>query len=244
MITQEIRHQLNMLADPQRAKSMQRYFKTGPKDYGAGDIFIGISVPVQRQVAKKYATNVSLSDIESLLDDEIHEHRLTALFLLVHLFERRLRQNDALAKECVDFYIRKLDRVNNWDLVDSSAHLILGRWLFDKDRSLLYELAVHDGLWQNRVAMVATWYFIRKNEVGDVLDIAGLFMNHTHDLIHKATGWMLREAWKKKPGQVEAFLKTNAQIMPRVMLRYALEKVNADLKNELMTAGQFRVKRK
>jgi len=244
MITQEIRHQLNMLADPQRAKSMQRYFKTGPNDYGAGDIFIGISVPVQRQVAKKYATIVSLSDIESLLDDEIHEHRLTALFLLVHLFEKRLRQNDALAKECVDLYLRKLNRVNNWDLVDSSAHLILGRWLFDKDRSLLYELADHEGLWQNRVAMVATWYFIRKNEIDDVLDIASLFMNHTHDLIHKATGWMLREAWKKKPGQVEVFLKGNAQYMPRVMLRYALEKVNTDLKKELMTAGQLRVKRK
>ena len=188
MSAAEIRYALSLLSDPERAKSSQRFFKTGPGEYGEGDIFLGISVPLQREVARKFSNTISLEDIEVLLDDTEHEHRLTALFLLASIFDRQLKKKNLEAEACVNLYLKKLNRVNNWDLVDSSAHLILGRWLEGKDHQILYDLAKHESLWYNRVAMVATWYFIRKGKCEIVFEIAGLLVSHPHDLIHKAVG--------------------------------------------------------
>jgi 3-methyladenine DNA glycosylase AlkD len=244
MSAADIRYELSQIADPDRARAMQRFFKTGLGEYGEGDVFIGISVPMQRQVAKKFQQAVNLQDISELLDDEEHEHRLTALFLLVAVFELRLRKKDPDAKACIDLYLRKLNRVNNWDLVDSSAHVLLGRWLLGKDHQLLIDLAKDENLWFNRVAMVSTWYFIRKGRIDPVFEIALLLLHHAHDLIHKAVGWMLREAWKKQKIPVETFLREHAEKMPRTMLRYAIEKMEDQQKQVFMQMGQFRSKRK
>jgi 3-methyladenine DNA glycosylase AlkD len=244
MSTAEIRYALRQMANPERAKSSRRFFKTGPGEYGEGDVFLGIPVPLQRQVAIQFSNSVTLGDIESLLDDLEHEHRLTALFLLVSVFERQFKKKDKQAEDCVNLYLTKLDRVNNWDLVDSSAHLILGRWLLDKDPQILFDLAKSEGLWENRVAMVATWFFIRKGKCNIVFEIARILVAHPHDLIHKAVGWMLREAWKKEPDPVEAFLHKYGATMPRTMLRYAIEKMGGEQKQIYMELGQLRSKRR
>lgn len=244
MSAADIRYELSQIADSERARAMQRFFKTGPGEYGEGDVFIGIPVPMQRQIAKRFQHAISLQDIAALLDDNEHEHRLTALFLLVAIFEQRIRKKDPDAKACIDLYLQKLDRVNNWDLVDSSAHLLLGRWLLDKQHQLLIELANHENLWFNRVAMVSTWYFIRKEKVEVVFEIALLLLTHPHDLIHKAVGWMLREAWKKQPLPVEYFLHDHAETMPITMLRYTIEKMDQQQKQTYMSMGQLRSKRK
>jgi 3-methyladenine DNA glycosylase AlkD len=222
-LASKITASLNELADPDRAVQMARFFKTGPGEYGAGDVFLGISVPQQRALANKYKREIDEVTVGRLLDSGYHEMRLTGVFLLNLGFQRDERKGDG--KSWVDLYLSKTDRINNWDLVDSSAHIVLGRWLEQRDRSILYQLAEADLLWDNRIAMVATLHFIRQNDVSDCLRLAEKFLGHPHDLMHKATGWMLREAWKRKPETVEGFLNQNADIMPRTMLRYAIEKM-------------------
>lgn len=244
MSAADIRYALSQLADADRAQSSQRFFKTGPGEYGEGDVFLGIPVPIQRQLARKFSSAISLEDIEALLDDVEHEHRLTALFLLTSIFDRQFRKKQPEAETCVNLYLKKLHRVNNWDLVDSSAHLILGRWLEGKDHQILHELATHESLWYNRVAMVATWHFIRKGKCDIVFELAHMLVAHPHDLIHKAVGWMLREAWKKNSNSVEEFLHKHGASMPRTMLRYAIEKMEEDQKRMYMGMGQLRTKRK
>ena len=211
------------LADPDRAVQMARFFKTGPGDYGAGDVFLGISVPEQRAIAGRYKKEIDLETVEQLLDSGYHEVRLTAVFLLNLGFQRDDRTGRG--KPWVDLYLSKTDRINNWDLVDSSAHIVLGRWLEYRDRDVLYRLAESDLLWDNRIAMVATLHFIRQGDMGDCLRLAERYLGHPHDLMHKASGWMLREAWKRKPEVVENFLDQFADSMPRTMLRYAIEKM-------------------
>ena len=218
-----IRKELRAQASPEKAAILQRYFKTGKGEYGEGDRFLGLTVPQQRQIAKEFKTSTQKEDIIALLDSAFHEERLTGLFILNHKFiEARKKGNE---KEWVDLYLSKTARINNWDLVDSSAPVILGQWLKDKERHILYELARSPLLWDNRIAIMATLPFIRDGDHDDILRLAEMMLTHPHDLMHKATGWMLREAWCRDPESVETFLEKFIYRMPRTMLRYAIEKM-------------------
>lgn len=238
---QEVLSELKKLANKEKALLLARYFKTAPGEYGEGDIFWGITVPAQRTIVKRFSTKVDIHTVQSLLDSPIHEARLTGVLLLESCFKAALKKSKKSIvfvdepAHWVALYLNNTHRINNWDLVDSSAPGVLGRWLEDKDRSVLYELAKSELLWENRIAMVATLYFIRKGEMVDVLKLSELFLGHSHDLIHKATGWMLREAWKRSPGPVEVFLKKYKAKMPRIMLRYAIEKM-PPVQRQLMMA--------
>lgn len=226
-IFQQVIQALEMLKTLEDASAKQRFFKTGPGEYGEGDLFWGISVPDQRKIARQFKQEVILEDIRPLITHPVHEVRLTALFLLVHLFDAA-RKDEALQQACVEFYLSHLDFVNNWDLVDSSAHKILGPWLMDKDRSILYILARSGHLWRERVAIISTMYFIYLHDFSDALDIAYILLHHPHDLIHKAVGWMLREIGKRDRQAEEVFLMKHYHTMPRTMLRYAIEKFPQD----------------
>lgn len=220
------------MSSESRKKSSLRFFKTGNGEYGEGDLFRGVSVPDQRTIAKKYHEKADVETIESLLDSKFHEDRLTAIFILTHKFNRSFKKGNP--KEWVDLYLAKIDRINNWDLVDSSAYSILGKWLEDKDRSILYELANDSSVWRNRIAIVATKHFIKKNDCKDVLLLSKQLLHHPHDLIHKATGWMLREAWQVNPEVIHDFLKKHATNMPRTMLRYTIEKMKETERKKYM----------
>lgn len=221
---QLIRDELKSLGTPERATVSLRYFKTGKGEYGEGDKFYGVTVPHQRQVARQYWKTAGHADIERLLDSSWHEERLTGLFILVHQFNAAFKKGGG--KEWVDLYLARTSRVNNWDLVDSSAHLILGRWLEDKDRKILYKFAGSKLLWENRIAIIATMHFIRNDDFNDTIAICKLLLKHPHDLIHKATGWMLREIWQRDPATTKDFLDQHAHEIPRTMLRYAIEKMD------------------
>lgn len=210
-------------ASKEKAAFLPRFFKTGKGEYGAGDRFYGVVVPAQRQIAKKYHSASSKETIIRLLNGAFHEERLTGLFILCHKFGEAKKRGQE--KEWVDLYMEKVDRVNNWDLVDSTAHIILGQWLEQKDRSLLYAWAKDPSLWKNRIAIIATLHFIRNKDLTDILKLSEAMLSHPHDLIHKATGWMLREAWKRNATLVEKFLHQHKPTMPRTMLRYAIEKM-------------------
>lgn len=222
MIGIDIKNELREVADPERAKNAIWFFKTGKGQYGEGDVFIGVSNPNLRAVCKNYK-HLSFEELQDLLDDKIHEFRFAALVIMVEQFKKA---NAEKRKEIFDLYLKNLPNINNWDLVDCSCRDIVGFYLYDKDRTLLDEMAMVDHLWTQRVAMVSTSYFIGKGEFDDVLRIAKLLLNHKHDLIHKAIGWMLREAWKRG-GQavVEGFLTENIREIPRTALRYSLEKM-------------------
>lgn len=220
MSTVQIKRELLALADTEKAAFFPRFFKCGTGEYGEGDKFIGVTVPQVRAVAKRHS-DASLSDVKALLGDPIHECRLLALVILVLQFADG---DDAEQKRIVDFYVKNKKRVNNWDLVDSSAHQILGEYLVDRNRGILEEYAKSDHLWTQRIAIVATFAFIRRGELDDTFDIADMLLTHSHDLIHKAVGWMLREAGKRDEKALKRFLKTRYPRMPRTMLRYAIEK--------------------
>ncbi|MFM1795312.1 MAG: hypothetical protein RL642_1697 [Bacteroidota bacterium] len=215
---------LRALATKEKAEFLPKFFKTGKGEYGEGDQFIGVVVPDQRKVANKHASTTSKETIIELLNSPIHEERLTALLIMCNRFN--VAKKIGKEKEWYDLYLKMADRVNNWDLVDASAHIIVGQYLEDKDRSILYKLAKENSLWKNRIAVVATWHFIRKNsDLKDILQLSEIMLTHKHDLMHKATGWMLREGWKKDAKQIEKFLDKFATQMPRTMLRYAIEKM-------------------
>lgn len=216
-----LKQALNDQADPIRAKHSQRFFKTGPGEYGEGDKFLGITNPVLRTVAKRYR-DLNLDDIETLLNNKIHEYRLIALFILVDQFRRA---EHAQRQQIYKFYLKNAKQVNNWDLVDSSAHKIVGWYLEDKDRAILYKLAKSKNLWERRISIIATFWFTRLGQLDDAIKIAELLLTDDHDLIHKAVGWMLREVGKKDIGVLRNFLDEHAAEMPRTMLRYAIEKL-------------------
>lgn len=220
------------LHDPAKAKFLPRFFKTGKGEYGEGDKFLGIIVPDQRKIATKYWKAADLNDLKSLISSPYHEVRLTALFILVKKFEKS--KDESEKKTWVDFYLAYRKFVNNWDLVDSSAHLILGSWLFDKDRTLLYDLAHSGNLWDQRIAMISTYYFIRKNDFDGTLKIAEILLYHKHDLIHKAVGWMLREVGSRDFDAEYRFLEKHYKSMPRTMLRYAIEKFEPEVREMFM----------
>lgn len=215
-----MRRALRQEANSKHAKVLQRFFKTGPGEYGEGDKFIGIKVPVLRSIAKKYHT-LNYKELKDLLSSEIHEERLISLFIL----ETKFRMSEEREKEKIfNFYIRNRKRVNNWDLIDLSAPNIIGNYLYDKERQLLYELVISKNLWERRMAVMASFAFIKKNDFDDALKLAGILLKDEHDLIHKAVGWMLREIGKRNLKTEEAFLKKYYKQMPRTMLRYAIEK--------------------
>ncbi len=227
---------LAALANEQRAEVSRRFFKTGAGEYGEGDVFLGVPVPVQRGVAKQFS-NLELPELRKLLWSEFHEERLTALLILVRQFERA-KKDPAKQQRIFDFYLASLTQINNWDLVDSSAPAIVGGYLHDRDRRLLYELARRDHLWSRRVAILATQYFIRKGDTVDTLALAKELLSDREDLIHKATGWMLREVGHASIAALTGFLDEHAAEMPRTMLRYAIEKLPSEGRAQYMMAGR------
>ena len=216
----QLKSELNKLPNKKQALILAGFFKAGPGEYGAGDVFLGIKVPVQRSVAKQYL-DLSLPEIGKLLNSKIHEHRLIALLILLKRYGQAGESNK---KKFVDFYLQNTKNINNWDLVDLSGHYILGDYLLDRPRQILYQLAKSKNLWERRIAIISTFAFIRKNEFSDTLKIAEILLRDEHDLIHKAVGWMLREVGKRDQAVLEKFLRRRRKIMPRVMLRYAIEK--------------------
>jgi len=216
----QLKQDLHQFKNPDKAKVHARFFKTGKGEYGEGDKFLRIKVPDQRKVSKKYK-NLSLNDLQKLLHSKIHEYRLTALFILVIQYQKADENQKA---KIVNFYLKNTKNVNNWDLVDSSAHYILGEWLIDKDKSILYTFAKSENLWERRIAMMTTYYFIKQKQFEDTLKIAEILLKDKHDLIHKAVGWMLREIGNRDQATEEKFLKKFYKKMPRTMLRYAIEK--------------------
>src|ERR1035437_7735365 len=216
----EIKKDIKKNANPQKAVLLQRFFKTGPGDYGEGDRFLGIMVPVQRSIAKKYK-ELSLKEIKELLHSKFHEERLIALFILVEQFKK----GDEQKKEDIfTFYHLHRKRINNWDLVDLTADRISGSYLLDKDKTILYKLAESKNIWDRRIAVMSTFHFIKYDSFDDALGIAEILLHDKHDLIHKAVGWMLREIGKRDINTEEGFLEKHYKKMPRTMLRYAIEK--------------------
>ncbi len=215
----EIQGRLHSLADPETARGQQRFFKTGPGQYGAGDVFIGIKVPVIRKLATEFP-DVSLDEAVQLLRSPHHEARLLALIFLVRAFDRG---SAAERREIYRLYLGSTRYINNWDLVDVSAPQVVGAYLADQQRAPLYLLARSDSLWERRIAIVATFHFIRQGDFGDTLAIAEYLLADREDLIHKATGWMLREVGKRERAVLEGFLRRHCRTMPRTMLRYAIE---------------------
>lgn len=226
----EISRALHQLANPAIARHSLRFFKTGPGEYGEGDIFLGIRVPVIRQQVRTFC-DTDPDEIEKLLASPFHEERLTALLLLVEHF----RKGDGATRDAI--YRRYLENtrfINNWDLVDCSAPLIVGPYLADKPRHPLYDLTVTSSLWERRIAIIATFHFIKKGDFHDALAISQLLLGDKEDLIHKAVGWMLREIGKRDPETEHTFLRRRCRTMPRTMLRYAIERFPPELRKDYL----------
>jgi len=216
----QIKKELQKLANPDIAEHSQRFFKTGKGEYGEDDKFLGIRVPEQRKIAKKYK-NTALEEVKKLLHSPFHEERLTALLILVYQYPKSPPEDQ---KNIYEFYMKNLDWINNWDLIDITAPHIAGNWLLDKPRDILYRLAKSERLWDRRIAIIATFHFIRNGDFNDTFKICNILISDTHDLIHKATGWMLREIGKQNEQLLVDYLKPRYKTMPRTMLRYAIEK--------------------
>jgi 3-methyladenine DNA glycosylase AlkD len=229
----EVQEALAAVADPDDAVFLQRFFKTGRGEYGEGDVFIGVRVPQTRAVAKRFV-DLPLTEVRVLLDSPIHEHRLAALLLLNAAFARASsvgHRDDAERGRLADFYLRAVrdGRVNNWDLVDASAEFVLGPYLADRPRDLLHELAAGLVLWERRVAVLSTFAFLKQGDASTTLELAALLLDDPEDLMHKAVGWMLRETGKRVDrGLLLGFLDTYAARMPRIMLSYATEHLDAE----------------
>ncbi len=226
MNVQEIHAQLQLLGDPQRAEVLQRFFKTGPGEYGEGDVFVGIRVPEIRKLAKE-CQGLSLSETVKLLHSSIHESRVLALLILVRAYAKG---DASLQEKIYNLYLQNTRFVNNWDLVDISAEHIVGPHLRYRSKAPLHALAASNLLWERRIAVMATFHFIKHGEFTETLHVAGMLLSDTEDLIHKAVGWMLREIGKRDHMAEEVFLKAHYKLMPRTMLRYAIERFPEDLR--------------
>ncbi|MCS7052399.1 MAG: DNA alkylation repair protein [Ignavibacterium sp.] len=231
-LIKSIKRELNSFASKEKALFLPKFFKTGKGEYAEGDKFIGVTVPNQRLVAKKYYSKITLNEIEELLESPIHEHRLTALIMLVYKFEKTNVQSER--DEIFDLYLSKTDKINNWDLVDLSAPKILGAYLFEREKNLLYDFAKSDHLWKQRISIVSTYYFIKRYHFEETLKISEILLNHKHDLIQKAVGWMLREIGNINLEVEINFLNKHYKQMPRTMLRYAIEKFDEDLRQKYL----------
>lgn len=223
-------------ADPSQVAGLSRFFKTGPGQYGEGDSFLGIKVPVTRAVVKQCWQSVGVAELEECIASEYHEVRLAALLTLVELFRHAGKKTALTKEECVQFYLNHTGRINNWDLVDLSCYPLLGEWLLDKDRALLYDLARNGKtIWEQRIGIVSTMTFIRNGQLDDTFAISDILLHHPHDLLQKAVGWLLREAGKKDKARLESYLKTRYRAMPRTMLRYAIEKFPEQERREYLS---------
>ncbi len=230
MVTaQDIKKSLQSYAKKDKAEILSRFFKTGKGQYGEGDKFIGVMVPDQRKTTKEFHDQLSLEEVKNLLSSEIHEYRLTALLILVAKYESLKKKTDPNSakkrKEIFDFYLKHTKKINNWDLVDLTAPKIVGDYLIDNPgEALLIKLSDSKNLWEKRIAILATFAFIRNNNLKMTYFLAEKYLSEDHDLMHKATGWMLREAGKKDRKKLVSFLDKHIRKMPRTMLRYAIEK--------------------
>lgn len=215
IISELIKHQR-----PEKSAFMERFFKTGKGQYGEGDQFLGISMPDQRKVAKKYYKITDYNDIEKLLQSPIHEYRMAGLLLLVYKYEKTSEDKEKI----YNFYIKHRKAINNWDLVDVTTPNIVGAYLLDKEKDILYKFAHSKDLWERRISILATFRFIKDNQFKDTIKISKILLKDKHDLIHKAVGWMLRELGKKDLTTLKLFLKKHYKEMPRTMLRYSIER--------------------
>jgi len=214
----QIKKELDSKANKEKSLIYSGFFKTKKGQYGEGDIFIGLTVPEQRDLAKKYV-DLNFKDIEQLLSNKIHEYRLTGLLILVYKYEKYENK-----KEIFDFYLKNINASNNWDLIDCIADKILGKYLIDKDKKIIYDFANSNDLWKKRIAIISTFEFIKNNKFEDTLNISKILLKDSHDLIHKAVGWMLREIGKRNQKLLENFLKKHKSNMSRTTLRYAIER--------------------
>ena len=219
-LTKTITNKLQALSDAEKREIFPKFFKAGKGEYGEGDRFLGVTVPNIRAIAKLHK-DISIEEIRELIQSEWHEVRLCALIIMV---EKSKKKNEALRKELFNLYLSQTKRINNWDLVDLSCRFIIGEYLLDKSRDILYQLAQSSLLWDNRIAIVSTYAFIRKGQLEDTYVLSDILMHHPHDLMHKAIGWMLREAGKRNPERLYDYVMSHRADMPRTMLRYAIEK--------------------
>jgi 3-methyladenine DNA glycosylase AlkD len=231
-VAEQVKEKLLSFVEPEKAEFLPRFFQAFPGGYGDGDRFIGVRVPHLRKTARLYYHQIMLEEAELLLQDPVHEYRLTALFILCYKFEKTAE--DAEKERIVAVYLKNLAFVNNWDLVDASAEKILGAYLLQRDKSLLFDLAGSHDLWRQRVAVLSTFHFIRHNRFTETLQLAEQFLCHEHDLIHKAVGWMLREIGKRDFNAEYLFLKKHYRQMPRTMLRYAIEQFDPLLRKNFL----------
>ena len=213
--------EIRALANKEIAKHSLRFFKTAKEEYGHGDIFLGVRTPQIRLIAKKHI-GISTTEMKTLIKSKYHEERLLGLIILVNKYSKA--KDEKSKNQLYKIYVSSFKYVNNWDLVDVTCPHIIGKHLMDNDRSILYSWAKSDDLWTKRIAIVSTHWFIRKNDLQDTFKIAEMLLNDAHDLIHKAVGWMLREAGKRDLEKEEIFLKKHYKNMPRTMLRYSIEK--------------------
>jgi 3-methyladenine DNA glycosylase AlkD len=222
MLAKKIINELKILATEERKRTNEWFFKTEKGSYGYGDIFIGVTVPDIRKISKKFSSIISLSETTKLIQSPIHEVRLCALIILVNQYKKDNPD------EIFDFYIQNISYINNWDLVDTSAPYITGDYFYrnTKKRNMMFEFSKSESLWIRRISIISTFYFIRNNEFSETLEIAKTLINDEQDLIHKAVGWMLREVYKRDEELVKTFLRSNYDQLPRVMLRYAIEKMD------------------
>lgn len=229
---EQLKKELKEQENPEQAKHLQKFFKTGKGEYAEGDVFLGIKAPILRSTAKKYF-NLSLNELQELLNSKIHEHRTMALVILMSKY-KKAKKNNLEKRRIFEFYLKNTERINNWDLVDISAPNIVGDFLLKENSDLLRDLAKSKNLWEKRIAIVSTHAFIRKRNFGETLVISEMLMNDEHDLIHKAVGWMLREVGKRNKNILELFLHQRHKQMPRTMLRYAIEKFPEDERKKWM----------
>ena len=232
-ITKTITSELQALSNAEKREIFPKFFKAGKGEYGEGDRFLGVTVPNIRAIAKQYK-NISLNEIRELMQSEWHEVRLCALLIMV---EKSKKKDEALRKELFNLYLSQTERINNWDLVDLSCRFIVGEYLLEKSRDILYQLAQSPLLWDNRIAIVSTYAFIRKGQLEDTYALSDLMMHHPHDLMHKAIGWMLREAGKRDANRLYNYVMNHRADMPRTMLRYAIEKFSPAERSILMKRG-------
>ena len=224
------------LRDPARAVDLQRYFKTGPGEYGEGDEFLGLRMAQVTALAKQ-SLGMPVEQLELLLESPLHEVR-TGAITIMHLEAKAKRTTDARRKQLFDLYLRRHDRINNWDLVDGGCRYVVGGYLFDRPRDILYSLARSPSLWERRTAMISTWFFIRAGQTDDALAIAEILLGDREDLIHKATGWMLRDVGAVNRPAVLAFLDEHAATMPRTALRYSIEKFGPEDRAHYLSLGK------
>jgi len=234
MIAEDIRKRLRDLEDREKAKILQRFFKTGPGEYGEGDIFLGVIVPQLRKLSKEYG-ELDLGEVEGLLKSSVHEERLLALLILIRKYNRG---DKAEKRKIYGLYLKSTRWINNWDLVDLSAPNIVGDFLMKRSREPLYRLACSPSLWERRIAILATFQFIKSHQFDETLRIGKILISDQEDLIHKSVGWMLREVGKRDSAAEESFLREQYRQMPRTMLRYAIERFPA-AQRELFMKGRI-----